>query len=733
MMHKKTIACALWLALGMTGCCPVLPPQPVAPPPRVEAPPPPVPPRPNFDYPAARRGEVVDNYHGTTVADPYRWLEDPDSPETRQWVAAQNELTRSFVETPVRQQLQRRLTELWNFPKYGLPEKKGGRYFFKKNDGLQNQPVLYVQENWEAPARALIDPNGLSEDGTVALTGWEASENGKYLAYMLSRDGSDWQELRIRQVDTGEDLPERLQRCKFTRVAWKHDHSGFFYDRHPDEGTVPPQDANSYNRLYFHKLGTPQSADQLVFERPEHKEWGIASQITDDGKYLIVRINVGTDRRSRIYYRRVKSNKPFVPLIDTFSARYTFLGNIGRTFYFLTDLDAPRGRIIAVNLKKADPQHYRTVIEEQEDVLHFAAMRKGHFVVSHMHHARHVLKLFDLKGKLVRELPLPSIGSVYGQTGSMSDREFFFRFASFLHADAVLKYDFDTDQVIPFQVPELDFPAAEFEINQVFFESKDGTKVPMFITHKKGIPLDGSHPTLVEGYGGFSISRTPNFRLSRLPWLENGGVFVLVNLRGGLEYGEQWHRAGMLGNKQNVFDDFIAAAEWLVANRYTSASRLAIIGGSNGGLLTAACMLQRPDLYGAVISLVPVIDMLRYHKFTLGRYWVPEYGNAEADPEHFKFLYAYSPLHNVTSGVTHPPTLIMTADTDDRVVPLHGKKFAATVQAADTGEHPILLRVETKAGHGRGKPTAKRIEEAADIYAFLFKVFGMTVADPNEN
>ena len=680
-----------------------------------------------FEYPPARKADAVDDYHGTKVPDPYRWLEDARSEETTAWVEAQNRLTFSRIRTPQREKLKARITELWNYPKYSIPYKQGGRYFFEKNDGLQNQFVYYVQDSLDADPRVILDPNKLSEDGTTAVTGGRISEDGKLLAYLLSYKGSDWQELKILKVDSGEHFPETLKHCKFTGIAWKHDGSGFFYNRFPDPATVPEEDRNTHNRVYWHQLGTPQDQDKLIFERKDDKELGFYPMISEDGKYLLLYVYRGTDPKNRIYYREVESDKDFVRLLDKADARYEPIGNVGPVLYFQTDLEAPRGRIVAIDIQKPERESWKEILPEQETAIAYVAMVSNHLVVATMQDARHVLKIYDLEGKFVRDLKLPGIGSVFGLSGKQDQTEMFFSYVSFLQPQSAFRYDFATDKVELFRGPELKADLSGYETKQVFYQSKDGTKVPMFIVHKKDVALDGKNPVLLYAYGGFNASLTPRFSPSRLVWLENGGIFAQANLRGGGEYGEEWHQAGTLGSKQNVFDDFIAAAEWLIENKYTSSKRLAIIGGSNGGLLTAACMLQRPDLYGAVLSLVPVTDMLRFHKFSVGRYWVSDYGNAEKDPEHFKFLYAYSPIHNVKPAV-YPPTLITTADTDDRVVPMHGKKFAAALQAADQGKNPILLRVETKAGHGRGKPTAKRIEEAADIYSFLFITFGMNVA-----
>ena len=501
--------------------------------------------------------------------------------------------------------------------------------------------------------------------------------------------------------------------CKFSSVAWKHNNGGFFYNRFPAPGTVPEEDQNNFNRVYWHTLDTPQEADQLIYEDAENKELGFDPFISNDGQYLLLRVWNGTDPCNRIYYREAESEQPFVYLLDEADAMYDFIGNNGPVFYFHTNLDAPRGRVIAVDIRQPGRSHWQELIPQQDDVLDFVLIVNQQFVVAYMHDAHHRVKRYDLAGNALGEILLPALGSIIGIAGRPEQRELFLNFTSFLYPPTVFRYDFSDDILTLFHGPEVSFDARQYETQQVFYASKDGTRVPMFLTHKKGLKLDGNNPTLLYAYGGFDVSLTPSFSTSALFWIESGGIYALANLRGGGEYGEEWHQAGMLEKKQNVFDDFISAAEWLIDNHYTSTQKLAIEGGSNGGLLVAACMVQRPDLYGAVLCHVPVIDMLRYHKFTVGRYWVPEYGNAEANAEHFRFMYAYSPLHNVHKGVSYPPTLILSADTDDRVVPAHAKKFAATLQAANSGEHPILLRVETKAGHGFGKPTAKSSKSRA--------------------
>ena len=671
---------------------------------------------------------VIDDYHGTKVPDPYRWLEDPESDETMAWVEKQNCRTHEFLKpVPAREQLKSRLEELFDFPKYSAPYRKGdNRYFFMKNDGLQNQFVFYMQEGLNGTPKVIIDPNKLSDDGTVALTNRAVSVDGTLVAYGLSYHGSDWQEIRIRDIDSGCDYDEVITRCRHARVAWKHDNSGFFYDRFPDPETVPEEDRYCHVRVYWHQLGTPQSEDKLVYKRPDAKELGFASLITDDGCYLVLYVYHGTDTKNRIYYREVDDTGPFVRLLDEADAMYSPIGNVENVFYFETDLAAPRGRIVAIDIRKPGKEHWREIVPEQEDVLSNAVMVNNQLVATYLHHAHHRLKVLDLDGAFVREIDLPALGTTAPFTGKREHTETFIMFTSFLFPTSIYRYDFTADEMTLFQGPEIDFDPSAFETKQVFYRSKDGTRVPMFITHRKGLILDGSNPVSLTGYGGFRISLTPHFSISQVVWMEQGGVFAVANLRGGGEYGEDWHQAGMLEKKQNVFDDFIAASEWLIDNGYTTSRRLAISGGSNGGLLVAACLVQRPELFGAVLCSVPVIDMLRYHLFSIGRYWIGEYGNAEENQEHFTFLYSYSPLHNIREGSVFPPTLIMTADTDDRVVPAHGKKFAAALQDVCSGDGPILLRVETKAGHGVGKPITKIIDEICERQAFLFRVFGLT-------
>lgn len=676
-----------------------------------------------------RKDTIVDNYHGTLVADPYRWLEDPEDADTLAWVAQQNDSTREFLDTiPARERIEQRLTELWNFARHTIPVRKGDRYFFFRNDGLQNQAVLYWQHTLDGDPVELIDPNALSDDGTVALTNIAPSNDGTLLAYALSASGSDWQELRVRDVASGQDLPDTVRWCKFTNIAWTKDGAGFFYSRFPTPGSVAPEDQNNYSRVYFHALGSEQEADTLIYERPDDKELMLGAQVSTDGRYLVITASHGTDPRTRLYYREVASDDPILPLIEEEDALYEFIDNLDETFCVLTNLDAPRGRIVEIDLAQPEREHWRCHVRAGDETFERVKLFDGHYLIVAVRDASHRVSRVAMDGSQAAEVPLPGIGSIDAFEIDRAGRALWLGFVSFLSPSTPCRYDLNDETLTPWRAPELDFDTSAYETTQVFYPSKDGTRVPMFITHKRGLSLDGNNPTLLYAYGGFNISLTPNFAIHRLAWLEAGGVYAVANLRGGDEYGEEWHQAGMLERKQNVFDDFIAAAEWLIANGYTRTEKLAINGGSNGGLLVAACMTQRPDLYGAVVCEVPVIDMLRYHRFTVGHFWVPEYGNAEENAEHFRFMYAYSPLHNVRSDVEYPPTLITSADTDDRVVPAHAKKFAATLQEHYQGDNPILIRIETKAGHGFGKPTSKVIEERSDVYAFLWRTLGIGTA-----
>ncbi|MEH2071054.1 MAG: prolyl oligopeptidase family protein [Nostoc sp.] len=683
----------------------------------------------SLTYPSSHKSNQVDNYHGTLVTDTYRWLEDPDSQETRTWIESQNQVTFGYLsEISAREKIKKRLTKLWDYEKYGIPFKEGEQYFYFKNDGLQNQSVLYTLKSLDAEPRVLLDSNKLSEDGTVALSGLSISEDGKLLAYGISTSGSDWQEWKVRDIETGEDLEDHLQWIKFSGASWTHDRQGFFYSRYdePNEKTQL-EDVNYYQKLYYHQLGKSQSEDVLIYHRPDQKEWGFSGGVTEDGRYLIISVWLGTDSKNLVFYKDLTSpDTEVVELINQFEADYSLIDNDGSVFYFRTDLNAPRGRLIAIDTKKPTSENWQEIIPQSAETLESVGILNNQFVVDYLKDAHTQIKIFDLKGEFIREVELPGLGSAGGFGGKRDDTETFYSFTSFTIPGTIYRYNMVTGKSEVFREPKVDFNPDDYETKQVFYQSKDGTRVPMFITHKKGIKLDGNNPTYLYAYGGFNASMTPGFSVSVLVWMEMGGVYAMPNLRGGGEYGEEWHQAGMKEKKQNVFDDFISAAEWLIANKYTKTDKLAIAGGSNGGLLVGACMTQRPDLFGAALPAVGVMDMLRFHKFTIGWAWTSEYGSPD-NPEEFPALYAYSPLHNLKPDTAYPATLITTADHDDRVVPAHSFKFAAALQANHLGDAPVLIRIETKAGHGAGKPTAKIIEEAADKWAFLVRTLNVEV------
>lgn len=675
------------------------------------------------EYPPARKADIVDDYHGTAVADPYRWLEDSDSEETREWIEAQNRITFDFLEDiSERSQIRERLTKLWDYEKYGIPFREGSRYFYFKNDGLQNQSVLYVTDALDREPRVLLDPNLLSEDGTVALAGYAISQDGNRMAYGLSASGSDWTEWRVRDVGTGEDLPDLLKWIKFSGVAWTHDHLGFFYARYDEPASGRRlEEANYYNKLYYHRLGTLQSDDRLICERSDQKEWSFHPYVTEDGCYLIVTISRGTDPRYQVAFMDLRAAGSLSDLITGFDAEYSFAGNDGPVFWFKTNLNAPRGRVVAVDTQAPQRYRWREVIPQATETLEGVGVTCDRFFAAYLKDAHSEIREFDVEGRFLRNVSLPGLGTAAGFGGKRSDRETFFAFTSYTSPAIIYRYDPFLGERSVFRKPALTFDPEAYETEEVFCAGKDGTRVPMFLVHRKGIEKNGRNRVYLYGYGGFNISMTPAFSVSALVWMELGGIFAVACLRGGGEYGEEWHRAGTRERKQNVFNDFIAAAEWLVAEGYTTPRRLAVGGGSNGGLLVTACMVQRPELFGAVCAAVGVMDMLRFHMFTIGWAWVDDYGNAE-NPQDFPFLYAYSPLHNLRPGTKYPAVLISTADHDDRVVPAHSFKFAAALQAAQGGDAPVLIRIETKAGHGAGKPTAKLIEEITDKWAFLLRV-----------
>lgn len=696
-------------------------------------------------YPATQKGPQTDNYHGTVVADPYRWLEDANSAETHAWVTAENALTQAYLgQIAARAPIRQRLTALWNYERYSVPYKEGGRYFYSRNDGLQNQAVLYTMERLDASPRVLLDPNTLASDGTVALSGTAVSPDGKLLAYGTAASGSDWNEWKVRDIASGKDKDDLIKWVKFSSTAWTHDGKGFFYSRYdaPKEATKLA-DANYNHKLYYHRVGTGQDDDTLVYERPDQKAWLLGARVTDDGRYLLINASNGSARTNGIFIKDLGLPGAAVrPLFDQFDAGYHFVDNDGPVFYFTTDNAAPRGRLVAVDVDKqhgagkgakaanadkaatgANPP-LRTIVAESAQTLQAVSMLNHQFIAQYLADAHSQVMLYARNGKLLRQLPLPGIGSAAGFYGKKGDTATFYSYTGFTTPTTIYRLDLRTGASSVLRRPKVDFDPAAFETRQQFFTSRDGTKVPMFIVAKKGLKYDGSNPTYLYGYGGFNISLTPSFSPANIAWMEMGGVYVLANLRGGGEYGEAWHEAGTKLHKQNVFDDFIGAAEWLIDNKVTSPAKLAIGGGSNGGLLVGATLTQRPDLFAAAIPQVGVMDMLRFQKFTIGWAWVSDYGSSD-DPAQFKALYKYSPLHNLKPGSCLPAIMVTTADHDDRVVPAHSFKFAATAQAAQAGSAPVIIRIDTKAGHGAGKPTDKQIEEVTDRWGFLSRALHM--------
>ena len=687
---------------------------------------------PMVTYPETPTGDVVDDHHGTKVADPYRWLEDVDAPETRRWIAAQNALTQSWLDgVASRPVIRERLAQLWDHPRRGTPWRRGERWFQLRNSGLQDQDVLWVMDAPDAEGRILLDPNELSSDGTVALSAAAVSHDGRLLAYATSAAGSDWMTWRVRDVDSGADLPDVVEWAKFAGAAWTRDGSGFYYGRFaaPEPGQAH-QATNLRHRLCFHRLGTAQDDDELVYARPDEPEWGFHPVVTEDGRWLVVTVSQGTDPRTRLYVADLDSDRPEVqPLIDDFDAAYELVGSDGATWYLRTDLDAPRGRVIAVDVDDPRRERWREVIAESDDTLEAVRLvglgtpAGGRLVTVHLRDAASRLAVHRLDGSLDHEVDLPGLGSVGVVSGRHTDSAVFFSFERFTAPPAIYRHDVTTARTAPVSPPGLDVDQADFVTEQAFATSDDGTRVPLFLVRRRDVTPDGDRPTLLYGYGGFQIPLTPAFKVAWHVWVERGGVLAVANLRGGGEYGQEWHDAGRLANKQNVFDDFAACARHLVDSGWTAPQRLAIQGGSNGGLLVGASITQHPELFGAAVSEVGVLDMLRFHHFTIGWAWTSDYGSAD-DPEQFRWLHAYSPLHNLRPGTAYPATLLTTGDHDDRVVPGHSFKFAAALQAAQGGDAPVLLRVETDAGHGAGKPTSKSIDERADVLAFLTRALG---------
>ena len=686
-----------------------------------------------ISYPETATADHVDTYHGTEVADPYRWLENDvrEDADVSDWVVAQNEVTFAYLATiPEREVIEKRMKELWDFERYSLPRKRGGRYFNSYNDGLQNQSVIVTQTSLDAEPELLVDPNTWSDDGTVALASYSPSPDGSHMAYLIQDGGSDWREAKVLNVETGEVLGDHLEWLKFTGLSWAGDGSGFYYSRYPATTAEEKfQSLNTNMTIYFHTLGTPQEEDEVVYARPDHPEWGPGAEVTDDGEHMIITISVGTDARFTIVHQDLTDPdaKP-VMIIEGFDYDYSLVGNIGNDLYFRTNNGAPKNRLIVINSENPEPENWREIIAEEEDVLDGVSLVGGRLIAEYMQDAWSVVKIFDLDGNEVGAVDLPGIGTASGFGGMADDPETFFSYSSFNTPATISRLDVSTGEIEVFKKPEVAFNPDDYVVEQVFYKSKDGTRVPMFISHLKSVVPDGNRPTMLYAYGGFNISMQPSFSVTRLAWMEMGGVYAVANLRGGGEYGEEWHKAGTKLEKQNVFDDFIAAGEYLINEGYTNSQKLSIFGGSNGGLLVGAVTNQRPELFGAALPAVGVMDMLRFHKFTAGRFWTDDYGSSD-NPEEFAALRAYSPYHNIKKGTEYPAILVTTADTDDRVVPGHSFKYAAAIQEAQAGDAPVLIRIETRAGHGAGVPTEKVIEDYADRWAFLVRNLDMRLPE----
>ncbi|WP_231616081.1 prolyl oligopeptidase family serine peptidase [Novipirellula artificiosorum] len=676
-----------------------------------------------MQYPQSKRVDVTDDYHGHIVADPYRWLEDTESVETAQWVRAQNEVTQGYLQSlPQRSAMRDRLEKLWNYERFGLPASKGDRYFYTHNNGLQDQSVLYKAASLDADREVLIDPNTLSQDGTVALAGTAITKDGRRCAYALADGGSDWRTWRVRDVETGDDLPDTVRWVKFSGIAWMPDASGFFYARYaePVEGEAL-LGKNENQTLFFHRLGDDQSKDQLILERPDEPKWGFQPSVTDDGRYLVIHNWKGSEPKSQVFVKDLTNpNATVNPLIMGFDAEYECIGSREDVLYFLTDHEAPRRRLIAVTVGNSGRADWKEVVGESDDVLESVSLFGETFYLNSLKDARSHIARHSIAGEWIDDLALPGVGSVHGFGGRQDATETFFGFTNYVTPESIYRVDLKTGQTSLWRTPEVAINVDDFITEQLFATSPDGTQVPIIVTRHRDTKLDGGNRTLLYAYGGFNISITPSFSPANAAWIDSGGIYAVANLRGGGEYGRDWHEDGMRLKKQNVFDDFIASAEHLIQKGYTQSHLLAGQGRSNGGLLIGAVMTQRPDLFGACLPGVGVMDMLRYHKFTIGWAWVTEFGSSD-EADQVENLLSYSPLHNIESGSCYPATLITTADRDDRVVPGHSFKFAATLQAAQACDHPTLIRIETRAGHGAGTPVTKKIDEYADTWSFLME------------
>jgi prolyl oligopeptidase len=672
-------------------------------------------------YPKARMADQVDDYFGTRVPDPYRWMEEIDSPEVKEWIEQENQLTRSIIDNvPGREGMHRRMMELINFERYTPPARRGTRYFYSHNTGLQNQNVIYWTEGLEGTPTVLLDPNTLSEDGTVAISGLSISDDGRLAAYSIADAGSDWVKWYVREVGTGADLPDVVAWSKFSSASWLEDGSGFFYEGYDAPEGDLLKTTNYFHKIFFHKLGTAQSEDQLIFDRPDDKEINVGAAVTDDGRYLLIYQTKGSSPNNQLSIKDLEQpGSAAVEIAAVADAVYSPIDNDGTVFWIHTTSQAPNGRVVQIDLKNPAREDWKTIIPETDNHLDSVSMVDDTLIANYLTDAQSVVKLYGRDGTLVDRLGLPTIGTATGFAGKRTDTETFYQFSNFTTPPTIYRVDMKSRRSSIYRQPVLKFDPAQYETEQIFYTSKDRTQVPMFLSYKKGLERNGINPTLLYGYGGFNVSLRPEFSAGNLLWMELGGIYAQPSLRGGGEYGEAWHQAGTRLTKQNVFDDFIAAAEWLIENRYTSAAKLGISGASNGGLLVAACEIQRPDLFGAVLPAVGVMDMLRFDKFTIGWAWKSDYGAPSEDENDFRAIYRYSPLHNLRPGTAYPATLITTADHDDRVFPAHSFKFAAAMQAAQGGPEPILIRVETRAGHGAGMPLAKRIDIVVDQFAFL--------------
>jgi len=681
-----------------------------------------------IQYTPTAKGDVKDTYFGTEVEDPYRWLEDDKSAETAEWVKAQNQLTFDYLaQLPSRDKINSRLTELWDYPKYGVPYKEAGKYFFSKNNGLQNQSVIYTTADLNAEPSVLLDPNTLSEDGTAALTDIEVSSDGNYLAYQVAKSGSDWNDIYVKNIETGALLPDHITWVKFSGLSWLKD--GFFYSAYdqPEAGSELSK-ANEFQKVYFHQLGTEQSADQLIVNDPNNPKQMFGAGITEDKRFLLISKSIGTHGNALDFKDLSKKNSPFVPLMKDYEYEFNAVDNIDDNLYIQTNYKAPKYRLVKIDTNHPEESNWVDIIPEKKDVLEAVRLVAGKLVANYMTDAHGKVEVYSYDGNLEYEVKLPGIGTVSSFSGKKEDSIAYYSYTSFNTPGEIYKYDFTTQQSTLHFRPEVKFNPEDYEVKQEFYASKDGTKVPMFIVHRKGLELNGKNPTLLYAYGGFNISLTPAFSPARIAFMENGGVLAIPNLRGGGEYGEEWHLAGTKLQKQNVFDDFIAAAEYLIQQKYTNSGKLAIQGGSNGGLLIGAVTNQRPDLFKVALPAVGVMDMLRFHQFTIGWAWAGDYGTSADNKEMFDYLHAYSPYHTIKKGAAYPAILVTTADHDDRVVPAHSFKYMARMQEYNPeNQLPLLIRIDTKAGHGAGKPTAKQIEEYTDVWSFVFYHLGMKI------